>query len=110
MAEYFTHGLCKLLSALDAHRLPGAVHAGELLVEHLALEALLVVLDVPHVVPVGHLDPHDVPGAAIFVLGNHLDLVGRDPSGEGVQFLSFVIITWTKNTETRSRLNPRDTD
>ena len=75
-AEYLTHGLCKLLGALDADWLPGAVHACELLVEHLALQALLVVLDVPHVVPVGHLGPHDVPGAAILVLGDHLDLVG----------------------------------
>ena len=95
MAEYLTHGLCKLLSALDAHRPPGAVHAGELLVEHLALEALLVVLDVPHMVPVGHLGPHDVPSAAIFVLGNHLDLVGRDPGGDTVPFLTFVMLTWT---------------
>ena len=83
VTEYLTHGLAKSLGPLDADRLPDAIHAGEPLVHHPAFSAALVVLTFPQVVPTGQLSPHDIPGAAIFVLGNHLDLVGRNPGGNG---------------------------
>ena len=76
---HLTHGFGKLLGTFDADRLPGAVHASELLVEELATDALFGVIHLPHVVPVGQRVPGHVVGAAIWPLGNHLDLVGRDP-------------------------------
>ena len=76
---HLTHCLSKLLCTFDADRLPGAIHAGELLVEELAPDTLFGVIHIPHVVPVGTRGPSHFIGGAIWPLGNHLDLVGRDP-------------------------------